>query len=151
MLSEKDCMAVALNEAMKAYKYGEIPVGAAAFLNGNLLVSNHNQVIKHNDPTAHAEILVLRETARVLNNFRLKGIKLYVTLEPCPMCISAAINSRIEELYFGAYNEKWGYMTRFNMDLSLWNHKIKVFAGVMVDEAGGLLKRFFEERRHIDK
>lgn len=147
MLTEKDFMAIAFNEAMKAYTEGEIPVGAAAFLNGNLLVSNHNQVIKLNDPTAHAEILVLKESAKTLNNFRLKGIKLYVTLEPCPMCISAVINSRIDELYFGAYSEKWGYMTRFNMDLSLWNHKIKVYAGIMADEASGLLRRFFEERR----
>jgi len=147
VLSNEDCMAVALKEAINAFECGEVPVGAAAFLNGELVSAHHNMVINLNDPTAHAEILVLREAAKVLNNFRLKGIKLYVTLEPCPMCVSAMINSRVDELYFGAYNEKWGYMSRFGMDISLWNHKIKVYSGILSEESKDLLRKFFEKKR----
>jgi tRNA(adenine34) deaminase len=142
-----DFMSIALKEAQLAFSQGEVPVGAAAVLDGECIAHAHNKVLKLNDPTAHAEIVLLRKVSNLVSNYRLKEIDIYVTLEPCPMCVSAAVQSRIRSLYFGATSEKWGYMTRFNMDLSIWNHKIKVYSGMMDKEAETLLKEFFENRR----
>lgn len=140
-------MEFALKEAEIAYKSGEIPVGAVIVHEGKIIASNHNRVLKLNNPVAHAEILVIKEAAHVLNNYRLKGTELYVTIEPCPMCISAMIHGRIDAVYFGARNEKCGYMTRFNMDLSIWNHKIKVFSGILEEQSASILKDFFIKKR----
>lgn len=140
-------MSIAIKEAEKAFADGEVPVGAALFLNDELISHNHNRVLDLNDPTAHAELLVISDAARKIGNYRLKDAKLYVTLEPCPMCISAMIHARIHTVFFGAYNDKWGYMSKFNMDLSLWNHRIGVFPGILEKESSKLLKLFFENKR----
>lgn len=140
-------MEMALREARMALSQGEVPVGAVAVLDGECIAKAHNKVLKNNDPTAHAEIILLRKVAGLLNNYRLNEIDFYVTLEPCPMCISAAVHARIHALHFGAASDKWGYMTRFNMDMSLWNHKLKVYSGIMEKEAEELMKEFFKLKR----
>ncbi len=141
------CMSIAFEEALKAVKKGEVPVGAAIFYENSLIAADHNRVIELKDPTAHAEMLVLKQAATMLHNYRLQQTKLYVTLEPCPMCISAAIHARVEGVYFGTICAKWGYMSRYNMDLSLANHRVKVICGIMEQETSELLKKFFGERR----
>lgn len=140
-------MLIALREAERAYYKGEVPIGAVLLYDDEQIYVNHNRVVELKDPTAHAEMLVISEASRKIGNFRLKNTKLYVTLEPCPMCISAAIHSRIDSIYFGATSEKWGYLSKFNMDLSLWNHKINVYSGLLEKEAAELLKCFFKEKR----
>lgn len=140
-------MKIALEEAKKAFQKGEVPVGAALFFNDELISANHNRVLEQKDPTAHAEILVISEAARKIGNYRLKDAILCVTLEPCPMCISAAIHARVDTLYFGAFSDKWGYMSKFNMDLSVWNHKMRVYSGILEKETAELLKLFFSKKR----
>lgn len=140
-------MQKAIEEAKKAFSNGEVPIGAVAVLNDNIIASAHNEVIRRNDPTAHAEILILREAGKILNNYRLNELCIYATVEPCPMCISAMLNARIEKLFFGTKSEKWGFMTRFNLDISLWNHKMIVYDNIASDIAASLIVDFFKERR----
>lgn len=140
-------MKIALDEAKKAYYIGEVPIGAVCVYGNEIISTGHNRVISDNDPTAHAEIEALKLACRKMENYRLKDIEIYVTVEPCPMCVSALINARIKNLIFGAYSDKWGYMTKFGMDISLFNHKIKVYGGILSDHSAKLLKDFFYERR----
>ncbi|MCX7769513.1 MAG: nucleoside deaminase [Proteobacteria bacterium] len=141
-------MTVALEEAKKAFEVGEIPVGAVCVHNDEIIARGHNKVIKDNDPTSHAEIVVLREACRKIGNYRLKDVQFYVTVEPCPMCISALINARIGMLVFGAKSDKWGFMSRFGFDLKMWNHSFKVYGGIFNNESEKLLKDFFKDKRH---
>ncbi len=140
-------MALALEEAVQAMEEGEVPVGAVVVLQERLIARSHNRTIALNDPTAHAEILVLREAARKLGNYRLNGVELYVTKEPCPMCVGAMIHARIGKLIYGAVDEKGGAFSKFSMDLSRANHRFEVIKGVMEKESAELLKRFFKEKR----
>jgi len=140
-------MLVALNEAKKAFKKGEIPIGAVAVLDGYMLAKGHNEVIAKNDSTAHAEIIVLRKASKILKNYRLENLTFYVTVEPCIMCYSALVNARIKALYFGASNDKWGYMTKFGLDSSLYNHHIKIYGGILASQSEQILKNFFKEKR----
>lgn len=142
-------MTEALSEALLAYQKGEVPVGAVLVDGDQLVARAHNLRETLQDPTAHAEILALREGARVLGHWRLTGMRLYVTLEPCPMCAGALVNARIERLIFGAYDSKAGAAGSL-MDLvrdERLNHRMWVTGGVMETECGGVLKRFFAERR----
>ncbi len=143
-------MEIALEEAEKAWVEGEVPVGAViADQEGNILAKAHNRCISLNDPTAHAEILAIREAAKIKKNYRLNNTILVVTIEPCPMCAGAAVNARIEKLVFGAHDPKTGsagsvYDIAFGKKL---NHNIKVISGILSEECGSLLKKFFAMKR----
>lgn len=142
-------MSLALEEARIAAQEDEVPVGAVAVLRGKLIAKNHNRSIQLNDPTAHAEQLVLRQVGTTLSNYRLKHLTLYVTLEPCAMCAGALIWARIEQLIFGARDEKAGAifskMSLLSAELS--NHNIDVIQGVMAEPCRDILRQFFLQRR----
>ncbi len=142
-------MRMALEEAQKANQGGEIPVGAILLKGDQVLAKDHNRCIQLNDPTAHAEILVLRKGGRSLQNYRLNETVMYVTAEPCPMCVSAMVHGRIRRLVYGVSEPKFGAVeSKFRLlsDNGL-NHKIRVDRGVLEKECGDVLRTFFEERR----
>jgi len=142
-------MKMALEEAEKAGQGGEIPVGAVLLKGGQVLAKDHNRCIELNDPTAHAEILVLRKGGKILRNYRLNETVLYVTVEPCPMCVSAMVHGRISRLVFGALEPKFGAVeSEFRLlNCNGLNHKVKVNRGILEKECGEVLKTFFKERR----
>ncbi|MBC8418253.1 MAG: tRNA adenosine(34) deaminase TadA [Desulfobacteraceae bacterium] len=143
-------MTQAMMEAEQAFSSGEVPVGAVlADAEGRIVARAHNQPIALNDPTAHAEILVLRKAGVVGQNYRLAGSTLVVTIEPCLMCMGAAVNARIARLVFGAYDPKAGAagsLYDVSRDDRL-NHRIEVTAGIMEQECRALLRKFFRARR----
>ncbi len=147
-------MSMALEEARKAYARAEVPVGAVLVGDqGAVLSRGYNAPIAGNDPTAHAEIVVLREAARRARNYRLPGTTLYVTLEPCIMCLGAMVQARISVLVFGAPDPKAGVLGGA-VDLtkaSVFNHYIEVVGGVLADDAAELLTTFFQARRQAQK
>ena len=144
-------MGQALIEAKKGFDEGEIPVGAViAGPEGGIIAAAHNQPIGLTDPTAHAEILVLRSAGEALKNYRLNDSTLVVTIEPCLMCIGAAIHSRISTLVFGAFDPKGGAAgSLYNPanDARL-NHRIEIISGIREEECGDLLRDFFRSRRN---
>lgn len=146
----KSLMDLALEEARAAAARNEVPVGAVlADRHGAIIARDGNRVIEQHDPTAHAEILVMRAATGILRNERLTGYHLYVTLEPCPMCAAAISFARIERLYFGAYDEKSGAVengVRF-FSQPTCHHAPDVYGGIAETEAGDLLKSFFNARR----
>ena len=142
-------MKMALEEAEKAGESGEIPVGAILLKGDQVLARDHNRCIELSDPTAHAEILVLRRGGEILRNYRLNGTVMYVTAEPCPMCVSAMVHGRISRLVYGVFEPKFGAVEskyRLLNDEGL-NHKVKVDRGILERECGEILKVFFKERR----
>ncbi|MFC1819825.1 tRNA adenosine(34) deaminase TadA [Thermodesulfobacteriota bacterium] len=143
-------MKQALMEAKKGFERGEVPIGAVLVgLDGEIVAKAHNQPISLRDPTAHAEILTLRKAGVSYKNYRLKDTTLVVTMEPCIMCMGAALNARISRLVFGASDPKSGAAgSLFNLakDNRL-NHRIEVISGIMEEECGGLLQGFFRLRR----
>jgi tRNA(adenine34) deaminase len=141
-------MKMALQEARIAQDQGEVPVGAVAVIGDAVIARAHNNVIAMKDPSAHAEMLVMRQAGFKLNNYRLTGIRLYVTIEPCLMCAGAMIHARIRQLIFGAYDEKAGAITLFDMfnDRRL-NHRVEVVPGILEREASMMLKEFFKKKR----
>jgi len=142
-------MKMALEEAQKAGQGGEIPVGAILLKGGQVLAKDHNRCIELSDPTAHAEILVLRKGGEISRNYRLNGAVMYVTAEPCPMCVSAMVHGRISRLVFGSLEPKFGAVeSKFRLlnDNGL-NHKIEVNRGILEKECAAILKDFFRERR----
>lgn len=127
---------------------GEIPVGAVIVKDGKIISSAFNKKEKNNDVTAHAEIVAIREAEQKLGKWRLDDCEMYVTLEPCPMCAWAIINSRIKTLYFGSYDTNYGALGS-KIDLrKIANSKLKVFGGIMEDECNNILKKYFENLRH---
>jgi tRNA(adenine34) deaminase len=140
---------MALEEAEKAGREGEVPVGAILLKGDRVLAKDHNRCIELSDPTAHAEILVLREGGRILRNYRLSDTVMYVTAEPCPMCVSAIVHSRISRLVFGALEPKFGAVeSKFKLlNDNRLNHKVKVDRGILERECAEILKAFFGERR----
>lgn len=153
MESKELYMRQALKEAEKAYKKGEAPVGAIVVKNGRIIARAHNLREKNNDPTAHAEILAIKKAAKKLGGWRLLGCELYVTLEPCTMCAGAIIQSRIENLYFGALDPKAGAAGSV-VDLfseMIFNHKVEVEAGILKEECSQILKGFFKTLREAKK
>ncbi len=139
----------ALALAKKAEALGEVPVGALLVLDDELVAESFNQSIQAKDPTAHAEILVLRQAAQKLNNYRLINTTLYVTLEPCPMCAGAMVHARVQRLVFGALDPKTGAagsILNLVQDPRL-NHRINCHGGVLPGECGDLLREFFRTRR----
>lgn len=140
----------ALEMARKGEAAGEVPVGAVLVdADGRLLAEAFNCPIHENDPTAHAEILVLREAGRRSGNYRLEDATLYVTLEPCPMCAGALVNARVGRLVFGARDLRFGGVrSKFQIaDSELLNHRVEVEEGVLGVECTELLKRFFLAKR----
>ncbi|MBN1930446.1 MAG: tRNA adenosine(34) deaminase TadA [Desulfobacterales bacterium] len=143
-------MQMALCEAVKAGKNEEVPVGAVLVSeNGEVLSKDHNRTIALNDPTAHAEILVLRTAARKVMNYRLLNTTLYVTIEPCIMCMGAIIHSRLARVAFGACDPKWGAagsLYNFAEDGRL-NHRLEILSGICRDDCKALIRDFFRKRR----
>lgn len=142
-------MQQALAAAHEAEIKDEVPVGAVLVVNNQLISTASNSPISLNDPSAHAEVLAIRKAAQALNNYRLPGLTLYVTLEPCMMCAGAMLHARIQRLVFGAYDEKTGVAGScsnwINDDMQM--HKIKVQGGVLKQECGALLQNFFKQKR----
>jgi tRNA(adenine34) deaminase len=149
-LNDEVFMRLAFEEALKAEGIGEVPIGAVIVGEGGAIISRaHNLRETSYDPTAHAEIITIREAAKKLENWRLADTTLYVTLEPCTMCMGAIVLSRIKRVVFGARDPKTGAVVSIDnirVDERL-NHKVKVEGGVLEDECGDLLKRFFENLR----
>ena len=146
---DEKCMKMALEEAEKAGQGGEIPVGAVLLKGDQVLAKDHNRCIELNDPTAHAEILVLRKGGKILRNYRLNETVMYVTVEPCPMCVSAMVHGRIRRLVYGTPEPKFGAVeSKFILlnDDGL-NHKVSVDRGILEKECSEMLKTFFNERR----
>ena len=142
-------MREALRLAREARAAGEVPVGAVAVAGGEIVGRGSNQPIGSQDPTAHAEILALREAARRLGNYRLEGVDLYVTLEPCVMCAGALINARIRRLVFGGRDLRFGGVrSKFRLaDNELLNHTVMVEEGLLAADCVELLEQFFRARR----
>ncbi len=142
-------MREALALAARAEAQGEVPVGALIVRDGEVIGAGWNQPITLRDPTAHAEILALRAAAAAVQDYRLGGTTLYVTLEPCPMCAAALVHARIARLVYGAWDPRQGAAgSAFNLVTAKGlNHAVDTFGGVLADECGALLKGFFERRR----
>jgi tRNA(adenine34) deaminase len=149
MSTDFDFMKIALTEAEDAYRRGEVPVGAVLVREGNILAQAHNSPIANNDPSAHAEMLVLRQAAAKIGNYRLAGMELYVTLEPCIMCAGAIVHARIERVIFGARDPKCGaVVSLYNiLDDKRLNHQVKITEGILSKECGEIMSRFFQEKR----
>ena len=138
-------MKCAIDEAKRSGV--DIPVGCVVECGGNIIARAHNLKEKTNDTSAHAEILALREAAKIKNNWRLSDCSLYVTLEPCPMCTWAILNSRVREVYFGSYDLKYGaFGSKINL-LELSDFKTKVFGGIMEEKCNELLRDYFSRLR----
>ncbi|HTH77605.1 MAG TPA: tRNA adenosine(34) deaminase TadA, partial [Ramlibacter sp.] len=146
-------MALALGEARQAAQAGEVPVGAIVVRDGEVIARGRNSPVADSDPTSHAEIVALRAAARALGNYRLDGCTLYVTLEPCAMCVGAMLHARVKRVVFGARDPKTGaagsVVDLFCIDQL--NHRTQVEGGVLQDECGALLADFFKERRMADR
>lgn len=149
MDADSDFMQEALLEARAAAAAGEVPIGAILVQGGKILARSGNRTIRDCDPTAHAEIVALREAARLVGNFRLAGTTLYVTIEPCSMCAGAMIQARIPRLVYGADDPKGGAVRscfRILMNGQL-NHQVEVACGVLAAESAAILQSFFADRR----
>jgi tRNA(adenine34) deaminase len=147
--TDLDFMQQALRLAERAARDGEVPIGALLVVGGDVIGEGWNRPIGSFDPTAHAEIIAMREGARRLNNYRLGGATLDATLEPCAMCIGAVLNARVARVVFGAWDSKAGACGSV-IDLPReprLTHRIDVFGGVCSDESAALLRQFFESRR----
>lgn len=141
-------MRLALYEAETAATKGEVPVGAVIVASGEVVASGYNQCIQESDPTAHAEISALRKAAQLYQNYRLPDCDLYVTLEPCVMCVGAMLQARIRRLVFGAHDPKAGAVEsilRFPFERT--NHRMEIISGILAMECGKILKDFFQEKR----
>ena len=138
--------AVAL--AKQAGKDGEVPVGAVVVKDGVIIAESRNTREKYSDPTGHAEVNVIRLAAKRLNNWRLDGCDIYVTLEPCPMCAGLIINSRISRVFFGAYDRSYGsFGSRIDLSAVGYPDRVEVHGGIMEKECTELLSEFFENKR----
>ena len=142
-------MQLAIEEARGAAAAGEVPIGALIVHDGKILARSGNRTIRDCDPTAHAEIIVIREAARLLENYRMAGTTLYVTLEPCSMCAGAVIQARIPRLVYGADDPKGGAV-RSSFEIlanSSLNHQVEVVPGILAGDCASLLQSFFAARR----
>jgi tRNA(adenine34) deaminase len=143
-------MQAALDEAEKARAIDEVPIGACIVNEaGELLAAAFNRTITDRDPTAHAEILVLRRAAELTGNYRLPGTTIYTTVEPCAMCAGALVNARVKRLVYGADDERFGAVkTHFGIGLSnVLNHRLEVSSGMRADECRSLIQEFFRAKR----
>jgi tRNA(adenine34) deaminase len=142
-------MREALELAAEAERAGEVPVGAVVVLDGAIVGRGFNQPISSHDPTAHAEVVALRAAARHAGNYRLGGATMYVTIEPCQMCVGALVHARIETVVYGAPEPKAGAMesTQRAHEHPALNHRLRVVTGVLAKECGEIVQKFFRERR----
>ncbi len=150
MTSNEFYMGYAYREAERAYEEGEVPVGCVIVFQNSIIAKSHNRIETLKDPTAHAEIMAITSAAEYLQSKTLAGCTMYVTLEPCVMCAGAIVLSKIENLFFGAYDFRSGACgSVFNITSSdNLNHKVNVLGGVLDDKCREILKSFFEVRRH---
>jgi tRNA(adenine34) deaminase len=148
-ISDRQAMDAALEQARLAAEGGEVPIGAVVVYNGVIVARAQNCMIRHVDPTAHAEMIALRTAAKAVSNYRLNGCTLYVTLEPCAMCAGAAVHARIDRLVYAASDPKAGACGSVLGVLNhpQLNHQMQVEQGIGADESAELLRGFFRERR----
>lgn len=146
-------MQAALEQAREGLAAGEVPIGAVLVIDGSIRARAFNQPIRASDPTAHAEILVLREAAQKIGNYRLTDAVLYVTLEPCLMCVGAMVHARVGQLVYGAVEPKTGAVvsTLRALDAPGLNHRVAVTGGVMEESCRELIQQFFREKRRLAK
>jgi tRNA(adenine34) deaminase len=148
-MDDPEFMIIALQEARAAAAADEVPIGAVVVKDGQIIARGNNRTIRDCDPTAHAEIVALREAARACANYRLMSMTLYVTLEPCAMCAGAIIQARVSRVVYGADDPKGGAVhSCFNvLSHEKLNHRVEVTGGVMVEETAAVLQGFFTARR----
>ena len=151
MTTDLEAMQAALAEARSAGEAGEVPIGAVAVFQGSIAARGQNRVLRDQDPTAHAEVITLRDAAATIGNYRLNGITLYVTLEPCAMCAGAMIHARIDRLVYAAADPKAGAAGSVLSVLNhpQLNHQMQVEQGILAEESSELLRSFFRERRGV--
>ena len=149
MTNDEKWMNLAIKQAIKAEKEGEVPIGAILVKEGLLIAKSYNQPITKNDATAHAEIQLLRKAGNKLENYRLNGSTIYVTLEPCAMCFGAMIHARIERIVYGAYDPKTGVCGSCDdlTNADYFKHKIDITGGILEQECKQILQSFFKFRR----
>ena len=141
-------MKAAIEQAKLALKMGEVPVGAAVVKDGKIIAAAHNMVEKNKDASAHAEMMALSMAAKVLGGWRLSGCSLYVTLEPCPMCTGAILNSRVEEVVFGAFDDEMGCCgSRTDLTDGLLSRRVRCIGVVLEEECASLLSGAFRDIR----
>ena len=152
--TDEKWMSLALVQAANAGDIDEVPIGACIIdSSGDLLSAAFNRTITDNDPTAHAEVLALRAAAQKIGNYRLTGMTVYTTIEPCAMCAGALVNARVERLVYGADDDRFGAVrTHFGIGVSeILNHRIEVVSGVLEDECRAIMQDFFRRRRQEAK
>ena len=149
MIEDEKWMSLAIKEAIKAEKEGEVPVGAILVKDGLLIAKAHNQPISKNDATAHAEIQLIRVAGNKLQNYRLNGSTLFVTLEPCAMCFGAMVHARIERIVYGAHDPKTGVCGSSTdlRNLNCFKHQINITGGILQHDCSQILHTFFKLRR----
>lgn len=147
-MKEEKFMKEAMKEAMKALKRDEVPVGCVIVKDNKIVGRGYDKRESTNDSTAHSEIIAIRKAAKKLGDWRLEDCDLYVTLEPCAMCLGASILARIRRIIYGAENPKFGAISSvINLLDYKWNHKIKVVSGILKDECSEILKQYFKNKR----
>ncbi len=144
-------MKAALRCAQKAFDEGEVPIGAVVVCDGKVIARGHNRRTKRQVATAHAEIEAIEKACKKLKSWRIPECELYVTLEPCPMCMGAALNARIKKIYFGAPEDKGRSLTQEIANANLLNHTVEVEGGVMKEECAAILSEFFSSMRIREK
>jgi tRNA(adenine34) deaminase len=151
-VTDEQWMRYALNRARQAGEQGEVPVGAVVVINGDIVAEGLNEPIGTGDPTAHAEIVALRRAATQIGNYRVAGASLYVTIEPCLMCVGAMVHARIARLVYGAVEPKAGAIeSAFRaLEHPTLNHRFEVTGGLLADEARAVMQAFFRRRRAIE-
>ncbi len=151
--NDEEFMREALAEAEAACEEGEVPVGAVVILGGGVIARGRNAVIRSSDPTAHAEIVALREAARAVGNYRVTGATMYSTIEPCAMCAGALVHARVARLVYGAKDPKAGAVeTHFGVcTTDFLNHQVIVEGGILEDECRRVLQSFFRDRRNAQQ
>lgn len=149
MNNDEKWMKIAIQQAKIAQNKGEVPVGAIIIKDDIIISKAHNKPISKNDPTAHAEIEAIRSACKTLNNYRINGSSIFVTLEPCIMCFGAIIHSRIERIVFGAFDNNKGFCSKCinSINLKLYKNQVKITGGVLENQSSQLLKDFFKLRR----
>ncbi len=153
IMTDTQWMRYALNRAIEAGERGEVPVGAIVVVDGDVIAEGFNQPIAASDPTAHAEIVAIRRAAAQLRNYRLTGASLYVTIEPCQMCVGAMVHARIARLIYGAPEPKAGAIesAMHAHEHPSLNHRIEITAGVLAHECRELMQAFFQDVRRTER
>lgn len=145
-------MRAALKEAEKAREQDEVPIGAVAVLDGKIIARGHNTRERTGNAINHAEIIVIAKACKKVGNWRLDGVTLYVTIEPCPMCMGAALNARLPELVYGADDPKGGCCgSLYDLNEGKYNHKIDIKKGILKEDCAKIIRTYFEEKRRKNK